>query len=109
MIVEFCNNDGTKRYDVLTLKRSNVKQWMEVMTMSETAKRSTVYLEPELHRALRIKAIHARRSMSDIVNDAVREALREDAEDLAAFDERADEPTLSYEELLKDLRAHGKI
>ena len=109
MIVEFCKNDGTKRYDVLTLKRSNVKHWMEVMTMSETAKRSTVYLEPELHRALRIKAIHARRSMSDIVNDAVREALREDAEDLAAFDERADEPTLSYEELLKDLRAHGKI
>jgi hypothetical protein len=79
------------------------------MIMSETAKRSTVYLEPELHRALRIKAIHSRRSMSDIVNDAVRETLREDAEDLAAFDERAEEPTLSYEELLKDLRAHGKI
>ena len=77
--------------------------------MSETAKRSTVYLEPELHRALRIKAIHSKRSMSDIVNDAVREALREDAEDLSAFDERADEPTLSYEELLEDLRAHGKI
>jgi hypothetical protein len=79
------------------------------MIMSETAKRSTVYLEPELHRALRIKAIHSRRSMSDIVNDAVRETLREDAEDLAAFDERAEESILSYEELLKDLRAHGKI
>ncbi len=79
------------------------------MIMSETTKRSTVYLEPELHRALRIKAIHSRRSMSDIVNDAVRETLREDAEDLAAFDERAEEPTLSYEILLKDLRAHGKI
>jgi plasmid stability protein len=79
------------------------------MMMSKIAKRSTVYLEPELHRALRIKAIHSRRSMSDIVNDAVRETLREDAEDLAAFDERAEESTLSYEELLKDLRAHGKI
>ena len=79
------------------------------MIMSKIAKRSTVYLEPELHRALRIKAIHSRRSMSDIVNDAVRETLREDAEDLAAFDERAEESTLSYEELLKDLRAHGKI
>ena len=77
--------------------------------MSKIAKRSTVYLEPELHRALRIKAIHSRRSMSDIVNDALRETLREDAEDLAAFDERAEESTLSYEELLKDLRAHGKI
>jgi plasmid stability protein len=77
--------------------------------MSETAKRSTAYLESELHRALRIKAIHSKRSMSDIVNDAVRDALREDAEDLSAFDELADEPTLSYEELLEDLRAHGKI
>ena len=79
------------------------------MTMSETAKRSTVYLDPELHRALRIKAIHNRRSMSAIVNDAVREALREDQEDLAAFEERADETAISYEELLKNLRAHGKI
>jgi hypothetical protein len=47
--------------------------------------------------------------MSDLVNDAVRMALREDQEDLTAFDERAKEPTISYEELLKDLRAHGKI
>jgi hypothetical protein len=47
--------------------------------------------------------------MSDLVNDAVRMALREDQEDLTAFDERAEEPTISYEELLKDLRAHGKI
>ncbi|HUH65911.1 MAG TPA: hypothetical protein VLZ07_05710 [Syntrophales bacterium] len=77
--------------------------------MAETAKRSTIYLDPSLHRALRIKAVHMRRSMSDLVNDAVRVALREDQEDLAAFDERAHEPTLSYEELLKDLRAHGKI
>ena len=47
--------------------------------------------------------------MSDLVNDAVRMALREDQEDLSAFDERAEEPTMLYEELLKDLRAHGKI
>jgi plasmid stability protein len=66
-------------------------------------------LDPDLHRALRIKAIHTHRSMSDLVNDAVRMALREDQEDLAAFDERADEPTMTYEELLKNLRAHGKI
>jgi hypothetical protein len=82
---------------------------MEVLTMSELAKRSTIYLDSALHRALRIKAVHTRRSMSALVNDAVRMALREDQEDLAAFDERADEPTISYEELLKDLRAHGKI
>jgi plasmid stability protein len=77
--------------------------------MSELAKRSTIYLDPALHRALRIKAADTQRSMSDLVNDAVRMALREDQEDLAAFDERAEEPTISYEELLKDLRAHGKI
>jgi hypothetical protein len=82
---------------------------MEVFIMSEPAKRSTIYLDSALHRALRIKAIHTHRSMSDLVNEAVRMALREDREDLAVFDERAQEPTISYEELLKDLRAHGKI
>jgi hypothetical protein len=82
---------------------------MEVIFMSEEVKRSTIYFEPDLHRALRIKAVHARRTMSDLVNDAVRMALREDQEDLAAFDERAGEPTMTYEGLLKDLKAHGKI
>jgi plasmid stability protein len=82
---------------------------LEVIAMSTPAKRSTIYLDPDLHRALRIKAIHTHRSMSDLVNDAVRMALREDQEDLAAFEERAGEPTMTYEELLKDLRAHGKI
>ncbi len=77
--------------------------------MSEPMKRSTIYLDPALHRALRIKAVHTHRSMSDLVNDAVRMAFREDQEDLAAFDERAEESTITYEELLKDLRAHGKI
>jgi len=77
--------------------------------MSESTKRSTIYFEPHLHRALRIKAADTQRSLSEIVNDAVRAALREDQEDLAAFDERRDEPTISYEELLKDLKAHGKI
>ncbi|MFH0778593.1 MAG: CopG family transcriptional regulator [Candidatus Eisenbacteria bacterium] len=77
--------------------------------MSEPAKRSTVYFRPELHRALRIKAIHTQRSLSDLVNDAVQMALHEDEEDLAAFRDRADEPTLTYEELLRDLKAHGKI
>jgi len=77
--------------------------------MSESAKRSTVYFSPDLHRALRIKAAHTQRTVSDLVNDAVRLALREDQEDLAAFVERQGEPEMSYEELLKDLKAHGKI
>jgi plasmid stability protein len=77
--------------------------------MSENPRRSTVYFRPGLHRALRIKAAETNRSLSDLVNDAVQSALREDQEDLSAFDERAKEPTLTYEQLLKDLKAHGKI
>ena len=72
-------------------------------------KRSTVYFEPDLHKALRLKAANTERSISDLVNEAVRRALREDQEDLAAFKARAAEPTLSYDELLDDLKSHGKI
>lgn len=82
---------------------------MEVLIMSESAKRSTVYFSPDLHRALRIKAAHTQRTVSDLVNDAVRLALREDQEDLAAFVERQAEPVMTYEELLRDLKAHGNI
>lgn len=79
-------------------------------TMSEaTSHRATIYFEPELHKAIRLKAAETHRSISDIVNDAVRLALREDQEDLAAFDDRVAEPTISYEALLKDLKAHGKL
>jgi len=73
------------------------------------AKRATVYFEPALHRAIRLKAAHTHRSISEIVNDAVRMALREDEQDLAAFEDRVAEPTISYEALLKDLKAHGKL
>lgn len=75
----------------------------------ETSKRATVYFDPELHKAIRIKAAHTHRSVSEIVNDAVRLALREDEEDLADFENRVAEPVISYEALLKDLKAHGKI
>ena len=77
--------------------------------MRESAKRSTIYLDPDLHRALRLKAIHTGRSMSDLVNETIRMAFREDQEDLSAFDERVREPEMTYEALLKDLKAHGKI
>ena len=75
----------------------------------ESTKRATVYFEPALHQAIRMKAAHTNRSVSEIVNDAVRLALREDQEDLAAFEDRVAEPVISYEALLKDLKAHGKI
>ncbi len=77
--------------------------------MSELSKRSTVYFETEIHQALRIKAAITHQSVSEVVNEAVRVALSEDQEDLNAFTQRADEITLSYEELLEDLKSHGKI
>lgn len=73
------------------------------------SKRSTVYFEPEIHKALRMKAASTERSISDLVNDAVRQVLSEDQEDLASFDERVAEPTITYQDLLDDLKAHGKI
>ena len=77
--------------------------------MSQARRRSTIYFDPELRKALRVKAAWTQRSLSDLVNEAVRRALQEDQEDLAAFDERANEPTMTYEELLRDLKAHGRI
>jgi plasmid stability protein len=72
-------------------------------------KRSTIYFDPEIHTALRVKAAHAGRSISHLVNEVVRHALSEDQEDLSAFEERASEPTITYEALLNDLKTHGKI
>ncbi|RLA48605.1 MAG: CopG family transcriptional regulator [Gammaproteobacteria bacterium] len=77
--------------------------------MSDTSKRSTVYFEPEVHQALRLKAAYTHRSVSDLVNEAVRTVMQEDQEDLAAYADRVSEPTMTYEELLNDLKAHGKI
>jgi hypothetical protein len=62
-----------------------------------------------LYRALRLKAAEIDRTISDLVNEAVRLRLAEDAEDLASFDERATEPSLRFEDALKDLKSRGKI
>jgi len=77
--------------------------------MSTPTRRSTVYFDPVIHRALRLKAVETDRSVSDLVNDAVKVSLAEDAEDLAAFHERASEPNLSFEKVVKDLKRSGKI
>ena len=77
--------------------------------MSELSKRSTIYFEESVHKALRLKALTSDRSVSEVVNEAVRNALREDQEDLTAFADRVNEPTMSYEALLDDLKANGKI
>jgi len=77
--------------------------------MTMETKRATVYLDPELHKALKLKAAETSRSVSELVNNAVREALAEDAEDLAAFEERAREPLISYDEMVKRLKRDGRI
>lgn len=77
--------------------------------MATTQKRATVYFDPELHRALRLKAVETDRSLSDLVNEAVKLSLTEDAEDLEGFDERAGEPSLPFESVVKDLKRRGKI
>jgi hypothetical protein len=75
----------------------------------DTAKRATVYFDPDLHQALRVKSAISSRSVSEIVNDAVRRSLAEDAADLAAFEERAKEPSRDFEAVVKSLRKRGKI
>ena len=77
--------------------------------MSRMSKRSTIYFDPKLLEALRQKAEHSDRTLSELVNEAVRTALEEDREDLGAFEERSSEPILSYEELIHDLKVHGKL
>jgi hypothetical protein len=77
--------------------------------MATQTKRATIYFDPDLHKALRLKSVETSRSLSELVNEAVREALSEDAEDLAAFEERADEPLISYDEMIKRLKKDGRI
>ena len=77
--------------------------------MDTKSKRTTVYFDPAIHRALRLKAAETDQSVSDLVNAAARESLVEDADDLEAFEARAKEPSLSFEDVLKDLRHRGKL
>lgn len=77
--------------------------------MSVLSKRSTVYFDPAIHQALRLKAASTHVSFSELVDEAVRLLMREDQEDIGVFAERAHEPEISYEALLNDLKKHGKI
>jgi hypothetical protein len=77
--------------------------------MSHPAKRATVYFDAEIHRALRMKSAASERSISDVVNEAVKLNLAEDAEDLAVFKARAKEPSLAFEKVVKAMRRRGKI
>ena len=77
--------------------------------MSTLTKRSTIYLDPALHKALRLKSIETSKSVSELINDAVCDELKEDADDLADFRERENEPVLDFEDFVKVLKASGTI
>ncbi len=77
--------------------------------MEATAKRATVYFEPDIHKALKLKSIETSRSISQLVNEAVKEALAGDAEDIQAYEERINEPLVSYSEMVRRLKKDGRI
>lgn len=77
--------------------------------MSTLTKRATIYLDPALHKALRLQSIETSRSVSELVNDAIRSELAQDARDLAMFEERANEPTEDFEDFVKGLKRDGTI
>lgn len=77
--------------------------------MSTLSKRSTVYFEPAIHQALKLKAASSNVSISELIDEAVRLLMREDQEDLAALSDRVNEPEMSYEALLNDLKKHDKL
>jgi len=85
------------------------RQSGSLLAMGAASKRSTIYLPPDVHRALRLKAAAADRSISDLVSEAVRLSLSEDAEDLEAFERRSKERSLSFETVVKALRRRGKL
>lgn len=77
--------------------------------MSTLTKRATVYLDPALHKALRLQSVETSRSVSDLINDAVRDELAEDANDLALFEARKNEPSLGFEDFVKELKLDGTL
>ena len=77
--------------------------------MSTLTKRTTVYIEPALHKALQLQSIETSCSISQLVNDAIRQELADDAADLAAIAERADEPVVEFEDFVERLRRDGTL
>ncbi|MFT5730921.1 MAG: hypothetical protein ACI8PB_005112 [Desulforhopalus sp.] len=77
--------------------------------MATQVKRATIYFDPTLHKALKLKSVETSRSITDLVNEAVREALSEDAEDIIAFEKRKNEPLISYDQMVKKLKKNGSI
>ena len=72
-------------------------------------KRATIYLEEDIHKALKLRSAETDISVSELVNDAVKGALTEDLDDLEAFRERASEGTMDFETFVRGLRVNGRI
>lgn len=77
--------------------------------MKTLQKRSTVYLDPQIHLALKVKSAHSSKTISQLINDAIKFSLAEDYEDITAFEERLNEPNLDFESVLKELQSSGKL
>ncbi|MEK7702873.1 MAG: ribbon-helix-helix domain-containing protein [Nitrospirota bacterium] len=77
--------------------------------MEAARKRVTVYFNSEMHKVLRLKAVETETSVSDLVNEAVQISLLEDAADMGAIKERALEPNLSFDQVVKDMKRRGRI
>jgi hypothetical protein len=77
--------------------------------MGSLSKRSTVYFDPAIHQALKLRAASTDVSLSELVDEAVRLLMVEDQEDLAAIADRFSEPVVTYEALLNNLKKHGKL
>ena len=77
--------------------------------MSNLSKRSTVYFDPAIHQALRVRAASSNLSLSELVDEAIRLVMREDQEDISDLSKRINEPEISYESMLENLKKHGKI
>ena len=77
--------------------------------MATQTKRTTIYFDPSIHKALKFKSIETSRSISTLVNEAVKAALSEDADDIIAYEARADEPLISFSDMVKRLKKDGRI
>jgi len=77
--------------------------------MKSETNRATIYLDPNLHKALKLKAVETSQTVSALVNQAIRESMAEDADDLVAFEERANEPLVSYDKMVQRLKKDGVI
>jgi hypothetical protein len=77
--------------------------------MATQMQRTTIYFDPDLHKALKLKALETSRSITDLVNQSVRDALSEDIEDINVFEERKNEALISYEQMLRKLKKNGTI